>query len=175
MIEHPILLAEDCENDVAYFEHQLKTAHILNPLQIVGDGEEVIDYLHGNGKFADRSRYPVPLVLFLDLRLPKISGYQVLSFLRATAHYRELPVIVLSCMSEIKDVTEAYQRGANSFLMKPVQAKELLQALNGASALNIRLEKNGFRFEQREFMPALNEVFNHLENISAPQIAAPTV
>src|SRR5678809_11348 len=120
MIGQPILLAEDNEHDAVLFKHQLTMASIYNPLQVVTDGEQLIDYLDGQRQFADRALYPLPVVLFLDLRMPKIGGHQILSFFQSNPALQYLPVIVLSVLGDIKDVTEAYQRGAKSFLIKPL-------------------------------------------------------
>lgn len=147
MNETPILLAEDSDNDAVFFARQLKLSGILNPLQVVSDGEEAIDYLFGNGKFADRIQYPLPTIVFLDLRMPKISGYHVLSLLRATMQFRDLPIIALSCMHEIKDVGEAYQRGANSFLMKPIQSAELRETVRSISSIKTAHGTHGLHFE----------------------------
>ena len=139
-----ILLAEDNEDDVVLFQHRLHVAKILNPLQIVTDGEEVIAYLCGEGKYADRTVYPVPIVLFLDLRMPKIDGYQILSFLQTNTPHPNLPVIVLSVLGELKDMAEAYLRGAKSFLVKPVAAHEILETLRAIPTLTLEPENEGF-------------------------------
>lgn len=151
----PILLAEDNENDAVLFKHQLAIAKILNPLQILVDGEEVIAYLDGQGKYADRSFYPLPVVLFLDLRMPKIGGYQILAFLQASALHRTLPVVVLSVLSNIKDVGEAYQRGAKSFLIKPLTARDLLETLRAIPSLGLISEQGEIHIEQLTWNEAL--------------------
>jgi two-component system response regulator len=143
----PILLAEDNENDAVLFKHQLTSAKILNPLHVLTDGEEVIAYLDGQGNYADRSLYPLPVILFLDLRMPKISGYQILAFLQASALHRALPVVVLSVLSNIKDVGEAYQRGAKSFLIKPLTARDLLETIRAIPSLGLITEQGTIRIE----------------------------
>ena len=150
MIVQPILLAEDSENDAILFQHQLKQARILNPLHVVTDGAQVIDYLDGKGKYSDRSLHPLPVVLFLDLRMPKIGGYQILSFLQASHIHRGLPVIVLSVWGEMKDVGEAYQRGAKSFLIKPLEAADLVHTLRGIHPLRLKGVEGGFILERTD-------------------------
>lgn len=153
MIVRPILLAEDSEHDAILFKHQLITAKIFNPLHVVTDGAQVIDYLDGLGEFADRSRFPLPVTLFLDLRMPKIGGYQILSFLQANPAVRDIPVIVLSVLGDIKDVSEAYLRGAKTFLIKPLTAPELLQTLRGIPGLHLQAENDGFILERTDQSP----------------------
>jgi len=150
----PILLAEDNENDAVLFRHQLAVAKILNPLQVLTDGEEVITYLDGQGKYADRTLYPLPVIMFLDLRMPKISGYQILAFLQATNLHRDLPVVVLSVMSNIKDIGEAYQRGAKSFLIKPLSARDLLETLRSIPSLGLVSESGGIILKALEWNKA---------------------
>jgi CheY-like chemotaxis protein len=77
-----LLLVEDNEDDVFLMKRALQGAHVVNPLHIVEDGQEALDYLSGNGKFADREQYPLPAVVFLDLKLPFISGHDVLAWIR---------------------------------------------------------------------------------------------
>jgi CheY-like chemotaxis protein len=77
-----LLLVEDNEDDVFLMRRALQGAHVVNPLQVVEDGQEALDYLGGNGKFADRAQFPLPAVVFLDLKLPFMSGHDVLAWIR---------------------------------------------------------------------------------------------
>jgi CheY-like chemotaxis protein len=99
----------------------------VNPLRIVRDGDEAIQYLGGRGVFADRSRYPLPSLVLLDLKLPKRSGLEVLEFLRAQPSMKQTPVIVLTSSQESTDIQRAYALGANSYLLKPVGFDGLLE------------------------------------------------
>ena len=121
-----ILLVEDNEDDAFFMKQALKDAEIINPLQVVEDGQAAIDYLSGTGKFADRTKYPLPLVVFLDLKLPFKSGHQVLEWIRAQPELKKLIVIVLTSSNEPVDLNRSYQLGANSFVVKPPTPAQLL-------------------------------------------------
>ena len=114
-----LLIAEDDDNDVFFLQNAFKEADIQNPLQIVHDGQEAIDYLAGNGEFADRSKYPLPYLLILDLKMPRITGMDVLEWLQSQPELRCLPVIVFSSSAHRNDIERAYQLGANAFVVKP--------------------------------------------------------
>ena len=121
-----ILLVEDNEDDAFFMKQALKDAEIINPLQVVEDGQAAIDYLSGTGIFADRTKYPLPLVVFLDLKLPFKSGHQVLEWIRAQPELKKLIVIVLTSSNEPVDLNRSYQLGANSFVVKPPTPAQLL-------------------------------------------------
>ena len=114
-----ILLAEDREDDILLIRRAFKEANIRNPLFIVRDGEETIQYLKGEGKFANRAEYPLPDLLLLDLRMPGLDGFDVLQWVRQQSGLSALRILVLTSSEEIYDVNRAYQLGANSFLVKP--------------------------------------------------------
>jgi CheY-like chemotaxis protein len=116
-----ILLAEDRPDDVILIQRALVKARVYNPVLVVHDGEEALDYLHGRGKFADRQRYPFPNLMLLDLKMPKLDGFHVLEAIRANRDFRSVRVIVLTSSQEIKDVNHAYELGASSFLVKPLE------------------------------------------------------
>src|SRR5687768_8183030 len=122
-----ILLADDDENDIALFRRAFKQADIKNPLQIVRDGEEVIAYLAGEGKFADRSQFPLPTLLLLDLKMPRKNGFEVLQWVREHPTLKALRVLVLTVSSDIRDVNMAYQLGANSFIVKSLDIQNFLE------------------------------------------------
>lgn len=115
-----ILLVEDERNDVFFLEYAFQGAGITNPLQVVEDGQEAIDYLAGNGKYTDRLRYPLPCLVLLDLKMPRRSGLDVLRWIQEQAAFQTLIVIVLSSSMNKSDVDEAYQLGARSYLVKPL-------------------------------------------------------
>ena len=127
MLNHgPILLVEDDENDVFFFEHAMKEAEFIHPLRIARNGGEAIDYLAGAGAFADRARFPLPCMVLLDLNLPRQHGLEVLRWFREHAPDRTVPVIVLTSSTSDQDMREAYRLGANSYLNKPSQPDELV-------------------------------------------------
>lgn len=115
-----ILIAEDRDDDILIIRKSLEKAGVPNPIQIVKDGEEVIAYLLGEGKFANRAEYPLPALLLLDLKMPRMDGFEVLRWLRQQPVLKTLRVIVLTSSQEIRDVNRAYELGANSFLVKPM-------------------------------------------------------
>ncbi|MCX8038411.1 MAG: response regulator [Candidatus Sumerlaeia bacterium] len=113
-----ILLVEDDPAEAHLIQHSLdKTDYML---QHVRDGDAAIAYLSGEGAYADRERYPLPRLLLLDLKLPGKSGYDVLAWIRQQAGFEKLPVVVLTGRMETADITDAYDRGANFYLVKPV-------------------------------------------------------
>lgn len=120
-----ILLVEDDFDDAFIFKRALKKASIGNPLQVVTDGQEAIDYLSGEGQYADRERYPLPFLAFLDLKLPYRDGFEVLTWIRAQPRLDGLIVVVLSGSDEPKDHQRAYSLGARSYLVKPPAVTEL--------------------------------------------------
>lgn len=122
-----ILLVEDNEDDAFFMKQALKDAAIMNPLRHVEDGRQAIDYLAGNGKYADREQYPLPMVVFLDLKLPIRSGHQVLEWIRAQPEFKKLVVIVLTSSNEPVDLNRSYQLGANSYVVKPPTPEQLLE------------------------------------------------
>jgi CheY-like chemotaxis protein len=118
-IERCILMADDEANDVYLLQRAFRDAKITNPLLAVQDGQEVIDYLKGAGKFSGRAQYPLPSVLILDLKMPRKSGMDVLAWIRNTDGFRCLPTIVFSSSAHPSDVEKAYTLGANAFVVKP--------------------------------------------------------
>jgi len=125
--EDIILLAEDDENHVFLIRRAFKKANLLNPLYVVRDGEETIAYLQGEGQFANRDEYPLPTLLLLDLKMPRKDGFQVLEWIRKDPNLRRLRVVVLTSSEEIRDVNRAYELGANSFLVKPMDMQEFMR------------------------------------------------
>jgi CheY-like chemotaxis protein len=127
MIEHrTILLVEDDEDDIFIMQRALKEAVITNPLQVVQDGEKAIAYLAGQQEFSDRSKFPLPVIIFLDLNLPLRSGFDVLSWMRQREQFASIIVVVLTSSEEPQDLSRAYRLGANSYLVKPPTPEELL-------------------------------------------------
>src|SRR6266446_1062764 len=120
MPEHAlILIAEDSEDDILLIQRSLEKAGVSNPTQIVRNGEEVIAYIEGRGKFANRDEYPLPALMLLDLKMPRTDGFEVLTWIRQQPAFKALRIIVLTSSEDIRDVNRAYEFGANSFLVKP--------------------------------------------------------
>lgn len=121
-----ILQAEDDRNDVFLLRHAFKLEQVSNPLQTVRDGEEALAYLVGEGQFADRFRYPLPCLLLLDMKMPKLNGLEVLRRIRPRSGLNTLPVAFLTSAFLAIDVAEAYHLGVNFFIVKPFSFDELL-------------------------------------------------
>jgi CheY-like chemotaxis protein len=124
--DRAILLVEDNDDDIFLMRRALKAARIANPLQVVEDGQQAMEYLAGNGQYADRTQFPFPAVVFLDLKLPMKSGLDVLDWIRKQPQFDNLIVLVLTSSSEPSDLKRAYSLGANSYLVKPPTAEQLL-------------------------------------------------
>jgi CheY-like chemotaxis protein len=126
--EATILLAEDEANDVFLMQRAFKKAKLANPIQVVADGEQVIGYLSGRKPYDDREKYPFPMLLLLDLKLPRKSGIEILAWIRQQDSFlKRLPVIVLTSSRQSIDINRAYELGANSYLVKPVTFEGLLE------------------------------------------------
>ncbi len=125
----PILLVEDNPNDEALIQRALKKSNVANAITVVRDGVEALDYLFGTGQYADRDGASPPVVVLLDLKLPKVDGLEVLKRIRADDRTAVLPVVVLTSSDEQKDMVESYRLGANSYVRKPVRFDELAEAV----------------------------------------------
>jgi CheY-like chemotaxis protein len=123
----PILYVEDEENDVIFLRHAWKKAGLLNPLHVVTDGEQAMHYLSGEGKYANRDEHPTPCLVLLDLKLPKVSGLEVLKWIRQQPAIHLMPVIVLSSSDKPQDVFTAYKLHANAYLGKPAHTDGLVE------------------------------------------------
>jgi CheY-like chemotaxis protein len=123
--DHPILLVEDEPNDVFFFEHCLQRANIPNPLRVAKDGLEALDYLRGIGKFSNREKNPLPCLVVLDLKLPKATGFEVLEQMRLEPDLRRMIVLVLTSSSSDRDIIKSYDLGANAYLVKPSDSRQL--------------------------------------------------
>lgn len=124
--QRAILLVDDNEDDVFLMERALQGAGISNPLFIVDDGQQALDYLAGKDKFSDRKIFPLPAIVFLDLKLPFKSGHEVLQWIRQHPQFETLVVVVLTSSNEPNDIKRCYALGANSYLVKPPTPEELI-------------------------------------------------
>ncbi len=121
-----ILVAEDDPTDAYFFERAFRRAGLPVALHFVRDGQEVLDYLEGVGAFADRTRYPMPQLILLDLRMPRLDGFDVLEWVRRQPHLNGLVIVIFSSSSEPRDMNRAYGLGANSYMVKPHSMEELM-------------------------------------------------
>jgi CheY-like chemotaxis protein len=127
-IEHdPILLVEDNPKDVLLIQRAFRKANLASPLLVVDNGEEAIFYLSGQQAYADRDRYPLPVLMLLDLKLPRKSGAEVLAWLREQPQLKRLPVVVLTSSKEYADINHVYDLGANAYMVKPVAFDNLVE------------------------------------------------
>ncbi|HXS68123.1 MAG TPA: response regulator [Candidatus Polarisedimenticolia bacterium] len=124
---YTILLVEDEENDATLMKMAFKKNNIMNPVQWARDGLEAIAYLNGEGVFSDRGKYPFPEVLILDLKMPRMGGLELLSWIREHPEYRVIPTLVMSSSRQDLDVEKAYNLGANTYMIKPSSFEELAQ------------------------------------------------
>jgi two-component system, response regulator len=129
MVNKIILLAEDNPDDVKLTLRALKKSNILNEVVIAEDGVEALDYLFGTGKFAGRDTSVKPQLVLLDLKMPRLDGLEVLQRIRADERTALLPVVVLTTSSEDRDRIESYKLGANSYIRKPVDFNQFVDAV----------------------------------------------
>lgn len=129
MSDKVILLVEDNPDDEALTLRALKKNNILNEVVVARDGEEALDYLFGTGKYEGRDASVQPQVILLDLQLPKINGIEVLKRLRADKRTALQPVVILTTSSEEKDIASSYESGANSYIRKPVDFNQFIEAV----------------------------------------------
>jgi CheY-like chemotaxis protein len=120
-----ILSAEDDPTESLLLRRAFLKAGIKAALDIVSDGQQAVDWLRGHPPFGDRTRHPLPTLLLLDLKMPRMDGFQVIEWLRQQPGLRRLLVVVLSNSEEVQDVNRAYDMGANSFVRKPTHFKGL--------------------------------------------------
>lgn len=123
-----ILLVEDNGDDVELTLRAFEKSNIANEIVAVGDGEEALDYLFATGAYAGRDPSALPQVVLLDLNLPRMDGLEVLKRLRADERTRRLPVVVLTSSNEEEDLSRSYGLGANSFVRKPVDFAQFIEA-----------------------------------------------
>jgi CheY-like chemotaxis protein len=128
------LLVEDDEDQVRLTRRAFQKANIVNPLMVVRSGQEAMVYLEGAGPYRNRDEFPLPKLILLDLKMPGISGFDVLRWVRRQPALSALRVVVLTSSNEARDVNLAYELGVNSFLVKPVNFDDfvvLTQAIQG--------------------------------------------
>jgi two-component system response regulator len=125
-----ILLVEDNARDEALTLRALKKNNVANEVVVTRDGVEALDYLFGTGTYAGRDLNVMPHLILLDLKLPKVDGLQVLQKIRADERTKRLPVVIFTSSSEQEDIMKGYDLGANSYIRKPVEFEQFLEATN---------------------------------------------
>jgi CheY-like chemotaxis protein len=124
-----ILLVEDNPDDVALTLRALKKSKIMNEVVVAQDGVEALEYLFGTGKYAGRDTQVLPQVVLLDLKMPRMDGLEVLQRVRSDERTKLLPLVVLTTSSEDRDRVESYKLGANSYIRKPVDFEQFVNAV----------------------------------------------
>ena len=122
----PILMAEDDRDDCVMTEKALKENRGANPLVIVSDGEELLDYLYQRGKYSDPDKAAKPCFILLDLNMPKMDGREALRIIKADERHRKIPVVIMTTSKAEEDILVSYNEGANSYIIKPVTFEGLV-------------------------------------------------
>jgi CheY-like chemotaxis protein len=123
-----MLLVEDNQNDVELTLEALEAHNLANGVEVARDGEEALDYLFRRGKFASRAPGN-PVVILLDLKLPKVDGHEVLRRIKADDKLKFIPVVILTSSREERDLVQGYRNGANAYVVKPVDFHEFVDAM----------------------------------------------
>lgn len=124
-----LLLVEDNEQDEKLILRSLRKANLSNPIDVVRDGQQALDYLNGAGEFAHLVETQLPVVVLLDIGLPRVTGLEVLRRLRASDRTRLLPIVILTSSDDEHDRYKSYMDGANSFIRKPVEFGEFAETV----------------------------------------------
>jgi len=124
-----ILLVEDNPDDVKLTLRAFKRNNMLNPIVVARDGVEALDFLFARGAYAERAGKPLPTIVILDLKLPKLDGLEVLRAIRGDERTKLIPVVILTSSKEQQDLMQGYALGANSYVRKPVDFTEFMEAV----------------------------------------------
>jgi CheY-like chemotaxis protein len=138
--ERPILLVEDNDDDAFAIERVVKEAGVHSRILRVAGGQQAMDYLEGRGEFADRSLFPLPGLVFLDLQLPQRSGFEILQWMRSKPVLRDIIVVVITDFGNPRDVSMAYEWGARSYLTKPASVRDIKELIESLKSCWIGLQ-----------------------------------
>ena len=163
-----ILLVEDDENDIFFLRRAFKAAQIENPFYIVRNGQEAIDYLAGTGEFSDRTKFPLPCLMILDLKMPVKTGMEVLEWKCQQPVLKGVPCIVLSSSAHRHDIERAYRFGANGFVVKP-------PSIEARTALARTIKGFWLEFNQPPLacIEGLEQAMKFYARMDAPSFAPP--
>jgi len=163
-----ILQVEDDPNDVFLMQHAMRRLGMANPVQVARDGQEAMDYLQGAGKFADRTTFPFPCLVLLDLKLPYVMGLDVLRWIRQQPG-PALPVLMLTASGEDADIASAYNLGANAFLTKPSEAskfQEMVKAIKEFWLTHNTLPQQTYTELSTEYSRGIDQAPNHFPRVN---------
>jgi len=127
--DYEIVIVEDNPNDAELMVRSLKKNRLANSLIVLEDGEQALNFIYCRGKYAGRDPSGSPKVIFLDLKLPKVSGLEVLKQVKSNEHTRKIPVIIVTSSKEDPDIVTAYELGANSYVVKPVDFDHFVETI----------------------------------------------
>jgi CheY-like chemotaxis protein len=125
----PILIAEDSEADIFFMLRAMDQAGVLNPIFVVRDGNETLAYLQGIGRYADRSAFPIPGIVLLDLKMPGVDGYDILRWRRTSRELDRTLMVAVSSYDGVYSINLAYETGADTFLSKPLAMEDILNLI----------------------------------------------
>jgi CheY-like chemotaxis protein len=157
-----VLLAEDREDDVFLMQRAFTKSGVTSHLNVVRDGAEALAYLKGEGAFADRSKFPLPDILLLDVNMPGVDGFEVLAWVRKEPKLSRLMVHILSSSNRDGDVQRAYDLRANSYIVKPTSVDDLIAFVSAFHAMHrfVRLPEKPIYWDgrTRDFIEAARGV-----------------
>ncbi|EEF59548.1 response regulator [Pedosphaera parvula] len=125
----PILIVEDLEDDVLLLQMALKRNEVQGQVCIVSNGQEAVDYLRGLPPYDDRNKYPFPYIIYSDLKMPLMNGFELLTWIKSHTDCSVIPFIILTASAQESDVKRAFELGANAYLVKPSTLKELTEMI----------------------------------------------
>jgi two-component system, response regulator len=130
MMPFPVLLVEDNPDHVLIISRGLRGQHVVNEIRVAVDGQEAMDYLYRQGKYAEPEAAPRPGLVLLDIKLPKLNGLEVLQRIKSDPSLKTIPVVMLTSSDQEVDIVKSYMNGANSYVSKPMDFVEFTAAVN---------------------------------------------
>ena len=126
-----ILLVEDNAADVKIALRAFTKSKLKNEIYVVNNGQEALDFIYHNGKYQDKEKFPTPDLILLDIKIPKLDGFQVLERIKNDLQYSYIPIIMLTSSRNEEDIARSYRGGASSFIAKPVDYAEFVKVVDG--------------------------------------------
>ncbi len=137
-----ILLVEDNPADIELTLHALKKYNLRNPIHVIKDGAETVDFLFCTGKYSGREAQKNPKLILLDLKLPKMDGIEVLKKIKSNRKTKNIPVVMLTSSSQESDILRSYDLGVNSYIVKPINFESFMEAIEKVGSYWLILNKN---------------------------------